>query len=68
MPSVVAVIESLETRGTGVPDDPVRWVKTYHTLDGTFLAERDEYLDYRRQRDECERHKTAPASGSGIRE
>jgi hypothetical protein len=43
MPRVIQVIESDTHRGAGKDGDPHRIVVQYHTLDGTFLAERDTY-------------------------
>lgn len=41
MPRVIQVIESEECRGKGTEAEPFRTVRTYHTLDGEFLAEHD---------------------------
>lgn len=43
MPRVISVIESEVLRGKGTDDDPCRRVVQYHTFDGEFLAERDDW-------------------------
>jgi len=44
MPRVIQVIETDEPRGAGGhPGDPCRRVTRYYTLEGTLLAERDEW-------------------------
>lgn len=45
MPKLIEVIENLETEGKGTDESPCRLVTRYYTLDGKFLAERDEWLD-----------------------
>lgn len=42
---VVQVIRVVFTRGRGTPEDPVRLVKAYYTLDGKPLAENDPQLE-----------------------
>ena len=43
---VIQVIEASYLRGEGVaPDDPVREVVAYYSLDGELLAERDSWAD-----------------------
>lgn len=39
--SIVSVIRSVRTVGTGVPDDPVRTIVQYWSLNGELLAELD---------------------------
>ena len=45
---VIQVIEVQFRRGKGeAPDDPVRMVVAYYGLDGTWLAERDDWATHR---------------------
>lgn len=45
-PHVIEVIESEVVRGKGKDADPCRIVTQYHTKDGVFLAERDEWKEH----------------------
>ncbi len=47
LPRVFQVIESAIVRGNGETGNPWREVIQYHTLDGLFLAERDNYVEQR---------------------
>lgn len=38
--SIVSIIRSVRTIGAGVPDDPVRTIVQYWSLNGELLAER----------------------------
>lgn len=42
---VIQVIETIAMRGTGEPDQPIRRVIEYWSLEGKKLAEDDPYLD-----------------------
>ena len=44
MPRVIQVIESEVVRGAGSINDTVRTVRQYHSPEGDFLAEHDEFL------------------------
>lgn len=43
---VVQVIETKAKRGLGIEKDPVREVVQYWSLDGKFLAERDDDIQF----------------------
>ena len=45
MPRVLKVIQSEIKRGAGVDLDPIRHVTQYHTEEGDFLAEKDDWVD-----------------------
>ncbi len=42
---LIQVIEAEERAGSGVPDDPVRFVRRYYATYGILLAERDTWLE-----------------------
>lgn len=46
-PRVQQVIISHQSRGKGEPNDPYRQVTMFHSLDGDFLGEYDDYQESR---------------------
>jgi len=42
---VIKVIKVIDTKGTGIEEDPVREVIQYWDLKGHLLAEKDEWLE-----------------------
>jgi hypothetical protein len=46
MAKLIQVIESVENKGLGIPENPIRNVTNYFSLDGELLASEDPFIPF----------------------